>query len=64
MKYIIGRGDNLMDWTYAGNVAQVRCAACFSFFLQERGKAAGSGGGLARGRVGWRTGCNGYSASA
>lgn len=23
MKYIIGNGKNLMDWTYAGNVAQV-----------------------------------------
>jgi sterol-4alpha-carboxylate 3-dehydrogenase (decarboxylating) len=22
MKYIIGNGKNLMDWTYVGNVAQ------------------------------------------
>lgn len=27
MKYIIGSGENLMDWTYAGNVAQVRWRA-------------------------------------
>jgi hypothetical protein len=25
MKYIIGSGRNEMDWTYAGNVAQVGC---------------------------------------
>ncbi len=27
MKYIIGRGDNLMDWTYAGNVAAAHVLA-------------------------------------
>ncbi len=31
MRFMVGSGENLMDWTYAGNVAQVRsgtCAAC------------------------------------
>jgi hypothetical protein len=33
LKYIIGSGRNEMDWTYAGNVAQVQpssraCCAC------------------------------------
>lgn len=27
MKYVIGRGDNLMNWTYAGNVAQAHLLA-------------------------------------
>lgn len=27
MKYIIGNGENLMDWTYVGNVAQAHIAA-------------------------------------
>ncbi|GAB4817775.1 hypothetical protein N2152v2_004821 [Parachlorella kessleri] len=33
MKYIVGSGDNLMDWTYAGNVAQAHIQAAEALSL-------------------------------
>ncbi|KDD75434.1 3-beta hydroxysteroid dehydrogenase/isomerase [Helicosporidium sp. ATCC 50920] len=40
LKYVIGRGDNLMDWTYAGNVAHAHlCAA--DALLEDAAHVAG-----------------------
>jgi nucleoside-diphosphate-sugar epimerase len=33
MKYIIGDGKNLMDFTYVGNVAQAHIQACYTINL-------------------------------
>lgn len=42
MKYILGDGKNLMDWTYVGNVAQAHVAAADLLLLQGKdAKAAG-----------------------
>lgn len=42
MKYIIGKGDNIMDWTYAGNVAAAHLAAGES--LLHKGPASSAAG--------------------
>jgi sterol-4alpha-carboxylate 3-dehydrogenase (decarboxylating) len=44
MKYIIGDGRNMMDWTYAGNVAAAHLAAARALLA---GGAAGRAGGKA-----------------
>lgn len=42
MKYIIGNGKNMMDWTYAGNVAQAHIQAARNLVESEHPAAAGN----------------------